>query len=401
MDVSGQISGRRGDLHMSCKKDQPNDEAHPRCMIPKPRGNWAQLMNYILLALCVSILCLSEQGLDYTLQRLIVHFTALQVGALLKGISIFTEEVHHLTSRYDGSYVKALSACLDMRRLGLFLLLLVAAYRLLLKDVGLPLYSELSLLCFCQLLSIIFGLQHPSAAEISELHERSNCNVAQGLAWSYYVGYLKFILPRFKNPMDQFDNGQNIVRTCEKTWKLHILIPLSCVVYDDLQKVDSHIQFIQNLPELQMDQAGIKKRSYKNSVYRILGEDRKMNYCVLEYASPLRSLYAMSQDEMAAFSRQDRTEQAKLFCRTLEEILQRAKDCSGCYRLIPYDDSEESDKHFLSKVILQHIRQQEEEEYAVCEREQSGVHPQHNLPEETELLISSSDQPLPLQSGAY
>lgn len=40
-----------------------------------------------------------------------------------------------------------------------------------------------------------FHLQHPSAAEISEMYERNNCNVAQGLAWSYYVGYLKFILP--------------------------------------------------------------------------------------------------------------------------------------------------------------------------------------------------------------
>uniref|UniRef100_A0A6J0TCP5 Stimulator of interferon genes protein n=1 Tax=Pogona vitticeps TaxID=103695 RepID=A0A6J0TCP5_9SAUR len=386
---------------MSYKKDQPNDETHSQCVIPKPRGNWAQLMKYILLALCVFILYLSEQSLDHTLQRLIIHFTALQVGALLKGICIFVEEVHHLTSRYYGSYLKALSASLDLRRQALFLLLCGAAYRLLLKEVGLPLYSELSLLCLCQLLSIIFGLQHPSAAEISEIYEQNNCNVAQGLAWSYYVGYLKFILPRFKDSICEFNKEHNILRNCDKTWKLHILIPLSCDVYADLQKVDSHLQFISNLPELQMDQAGIKKRSYKNSVYGICGEDQMMNYCVLEYATPLLSLYAMSQDETAAFSRQDRTEQAKLFCRTLEEILQRSKDCSGCYRLIIYDDSEESDKHFLSKLILQHIRQQQHQEYAVYEREQNCIQTQNILPDENELLISGSDQPLPLQSGAY
>lgn len=57
----------------------------------------------------------------------------------------------------------------------------------------------------------------------------------------------------------------------------------------------------------------------------------------MEYATPLRSLFAMSQDESAAFSCQDRLEQAKLFCRALEEILQRSKYCSGCYRLIVYD----------------------------------------------------------------
>lgn len=39
-------------------------------------------------------------------------------------------------------------------------------------------------------------LQKPSAAEISEMTERSKQNVAHGLAWSYYVGYLKIVLPR-------------------------------------------------------------------------------------------------------------------------------------------------------------------------------------------------------------
>lgn len=58
--------------------------------------------------------------------------------------------------------------------------------------------------------------------------------------------------------------------------------------------------------------------------------------CVLEYATPLKTLFAMSQDSRAGFSRQDRLEQAKLFCRTLEDILADAPECQNNCRFIVY-----------------------------------------------------------------
>ncbi|XP_015263515.1 PREDICTED: uncharacterized protein LOC107107713, partial [Gekko japonicus] len=240
---------------------------------------------------------------------------------------------------------------------------------------------------------------NPSAAEISEICERNSLNVAHGLAWSYYIGYLKIILPYLKDSIRVFNENNNCLLKCKKTWKLHILIPLTCEVYDSLGEADSRIQFISNLPEVSVDRAGIKRRTYKHSVYEVLGENKKTHYCVVEYATPLQSLHAMSQDDSAAFSRQARLEQAKLFCRTLEEILEKSKECSGCYQLIVYDDSGENDKHFLSKEILRHLKQQDQEEYAVCDKEDGGMHTQECTPvEDTELLISDFDQPLSLRS---
>uniref|UniRef100_A0A670K207 Stimulator of interferon response cGAMP interactor 1 n=1 Tax=Podarcis muralis TaxID=64176 RepID=A0A670K207_PODMU len=128
-------------------------------------------------------------------------------------------------------------------------------------------------------LSIFARPPNLKAAEISEMYERNNCNVAQGLAWSYYVGYLKFILPGLKDRIREFNRSNNHLLNCEKTWKLHILIPLSCDMCDDLQTVDSHIHFIKNLPELNVDVAGIKKRSYKNSIYGILSENKEVCFC--------------------------------------------------------------------------------------------------------------------------
>ena len=58
--------------------------------------------------------------------------------------------------------------------------------------------------------------------------------------------------------------------------------------------------------------------------------------CVLEYATPLQTLFAMSQDGRAGFSREDRLEQAKLFCRTLEDILANAPESQNNCRLIVY-----------------------------------------------------------------
>lgn len=60
-----------------------------------------------------------------------------------------------------------------------------------------------------------------------------------------------------------------------------------------------------------------------------------MGTCILEYATPLQTLLAMSQDSRAGFSREERLEQAKLFCQTLADILADAPDSQNC-RLIVY-----------------------------------------------------------------
>ncbi|KAK0685242.1 STING protein, partial [Pygoscelis papua] len=234
--------------------------------------------------------------------------------------------------------------------------------------------------------------------EMSEMSERSKQNVAHGLAWSYYIGYLKIVLPRVKKSMEEFSRANPNVLTCRETWKLHIVVPLSCDVYDDLEKADSNIQYLTDLTETTLTRAGTKKRVYKHSLYAIRDEDNKLWHCAVEYATPLQSLYAMSQDECAAFSREDRLEQAKLFYRTLEEILKGSKECAGTYRLIVYEESGDAETHFLSRDILWHLRQQRHEEYTVYEGNQP-----HNLSTtlssaELNLQISESDLPQPLRS---
>ncbi|NWI31753.1 STING protein, partial [Sula dactylatra] len=236
--------------------------------------------------------------------------------------------------------------------------------------------------------------------EISEMSERSKQNVAHGLAWSYYIGYLKIVLPRVKKSMEEFSRANPNVLACRETWKLHILVPLNCDICDDLEKADSNIQYVTDLTETTLTRAGTKKRVYKHSLYAIRDEG-KLWHCAVEYATPLQSLYAMSQDECAAFSREDRLEQAKLFYRTLEEILKGSKECAGTYRLIAYQESGEAETHFLSRYILWHLWQQTHEEYAVYEGNQLHNPSMSLSSTELNLQISESDLPQPLRSDCF
>ncbi|XP_063205447.1 stimulator of interferon genes protein isoform X1 [Chroicocephalus ridibundus] len=422
---------------MSQEPQQPRQPT--ALLIPKARGGRAQRATYLLLALCAAALYLAGEPLTPAARSLTFHFVALEIRALLKGICYLAEEIFHLQSRHRGSFWRALSACFSLRWHGPLLLVCGSAYVALRDGDGQPLGLHLGLVSFCELLVLALGLQKPSAVEISEMSEKSKQNVAHGLAWSYYVGYLKIVLPRVKKSMEEFSRANPNALVCRETWKLHILVPLSCDIYDDLEKADSNIRYLTDLTETTLTRAGTKKRVYKHSLYTIRDEDKlcvclasiypllpspalhwdvrtspslaekppwwwdqtRLWHCAVEYATPLQSLYAMSQDEGAAFSREERLEQAKLFYRTLEEILKGSKECVGTYRLIAYEESGEAETHFLSREILWHLRQQRHEEYTL--REGNQPHNPSTTLSSTELniQISESDLPQPLRSDCF
>ncbi|XP_016157024.1 PREDICTED: stimulator of interferon genes protein, partial [Ficedula albicollis] len=365
-----------------------------------PRGGRARRAVFVLLALCAGALLLAGQPLVPTARSLSFHFATLQIGELLRGACYLAEEIFHLHSRHHGSFWRALSTCFPPGWHGPMLLICGSAYVALFGD-GQPLGLHFILASLCQLLILALGLQKPSAVEMSEMSERSKQNVAHGLAWSYYIGYLKIVLPRLKKSMEEFSRGNPNLLACRKTWKLHILVPLSCDVYDDLEKADSNIQYMADLTETTLARAGTKKRVYKHSLYAIRDEENQLWHCAVEYATPLQSLYAMSQDECAAFSREERLEQAKLFYRSLEEILKGSKECADTYRLIAYEEPEEAETHFLSREIVWHLRQEHQEEIAMLE----GSHPHSPCTAldsaELNLQISVSDLPQPLRTDGF
>ncbi|XP_064018323.1 stimulator of interferon genes protein [Pogoniulus pusillus] len=372
-------------------------------LIPEARGRRAQVAVFLLLALSSAALYLAGQPLVPTARSLTLHIAALQIGALLRGICYLAEEIFHLQSRHQGSFWRALGACFPWHWHGPTLFVCALAYVALLDGERQLLSLHLGLASLCQLLNLALGLHRPSAVEVSELAERSRQNVAHGLAWSYYVGYLKIVLPRIRQSLAQFSSAHPGRLLRRETWKLHILVPLSCDVADDLERADSDIQYVADLGETTLARGGTRHRLYRHSLYAVSGENGEPWHCVLEFATPLQSLYAMSQDACAAFSREERLEQAKLFYRALEEILRGSKECRGTYRLIAYQEpaAAEAEPHFLAREILWHLRQQCHEEYALDDATLDANLPTSLSTTELDLQLSQEELPLPLHSDCF
>ncbi|XP_059744254.1 stimulator of interferon genes protein isoform X3 [Bos taurus] len=377
----------------------PHSSLHPS--IPQPRGLRAQKAALVLLSACLVALWGLGEPPDYTLKWLVLHLASQQMGLLIKGICSLAEELCHVHSRYHGSYWRAVRACLcSSMRCGALLLLSCYFYCSLPNMADLPFTWMLALLGLSQALNILLGLQGLAPAEVSAICEKRNFNVAHGLAWSYYIGYLRLILPGLPARIQIYNQFHNNTLQGAGSHRLHILFPLDCGVPDDLNVADPNIRFLHELPQQSADRAGIKGRVYTNSIYELLENGQRAGVCVLEYATPLQTLFAMSQDGRAGFSREDRLEQAKLFCRTLEDILANAPESQNNCRLIVYQEPAEGSSFSLSQEILQHLRQ-EEREVTMGSTETSVMPGSSVLSQEPELLISGLEKPLPLRSDVF
>ncbi|XP_027712393.1 stimulator of interferon genes protein [Vombatus ursinus] len=380
----------------------PRPRLHPS--IPQPRGQGAQKAACVLLSLCLVIVYLHGEPAAYTLQWLLFSFTSLQVGLLLKGACCLGEELSHIQSRYQGSYWQAIQACTVYPLQRGALLLLSGYFCVTFSSKPSPsLTWVFALLGLSQALSFILGFQSLSPAEISGVCERKHLNVAHGLAWSYYIGYLKLILPGLQARIQVYNQFNKDVLRSPEGHRLHILIPLDCRVPDDLSQADPNIRFLQELPQHRVDRAGIKGRIYSNSIYKIWENGKQAEVCVLEFATPLQTLFAMSQDGRAGFSREDRLEQAKLFCRTLEDILEDTPEARDCFRLIVYQEPEDRalSNFSLSKEILRHLQQERQEEFVMGPERAVGMAVSSTLSQEPQLLISGTEQPFSLRTDGF
>lgn len=75
--------------------------------------------------------------------------------------------------------------------------------------------------------------------------------------------------------------------------KLLILLPLNANITHTLEDEDTNIHFHDNLPDTEIDRAGVRGRVYKHSVYTVLDKDRQVGGIHLQ--SPSQTL---SQSEM-------------------------------------------------------------------------------------------------------
>ncbi|XP_036417683.1 stimulator of interferon genes protein [Colossoma macropomum] len=326
------------------------------CVVPRPRG-WAPAVCAVVLGLLSLVLVsLLDSSLIREASGLIAF--SLILGRILHCLCLLIEEwVFHSQQRYGGNVKQMLRACFSTATLAglcvVFLLLVVGG------DTYTPKQWTLVVLTSAlYLLLKTLGVLGPAPVEISEVCESRKMNVAHGLAWSFYVGYLKLVLPELEEQVRKHYSKTGEVLS---SVRLHILLPLSAAAATRLEEVDRNVLFHNNLPELQLDRAGVRGRVYKHSIYKITDQNKEVYYCVAEYATPLLTLYQMSQDSSAGFSASHRRQQVLLFYTTLSHILETSLECRNRYRLILLDDEQAAEPHYLSRELIKTLQQQEQE----------------------------------------
>ena len=300
--------------------------------LSKPRGNCAMITAVVLIAISAFVHFKAmvahasaeqerNEKIDFLIFATALLILSFAVGELVRRMCLLIEELQHKQTRYEGSWKKVFTSTFTFnygRSIFVFsivslLIVCHSLYENYNTFFRLDYAILFSLNCFLvpQLLFLV-GFRDLSIVEISQINEKENKNVADGLAWNYYFGYLKLVLP---NLDERIANSDRKLREKITIKKLFILLPKNGYIYDTIEDSDPRVKCAGDLKPLEIARGGIQKRSYKNTVHRIEmprpDNSGKVDeyYVIMEYAVQLKSLYEMTNNSEAVLSRQQRDEQ--------------------------------------------------------------------------------------------
>ena len=297
---------------------QRNNGFHP---FLKNRGNAAHLAAFFVVAfsgvILFNVACASVEQLRSHIFGVALLTLSLELSEVVRRLCLVIEEIRHKQTRYEGSWMRVLYSSFYFRNGGTIVVVGTVSFLV----VSVALYLDCDTFCRAEYAVFFFvncfvapqllflvGLRELSSVEVSEINERENKNVADGLAWSYYFGYLKLVLPHLEGQI-----GKSVYRYQIQQKKLFILLPKNCYTYSRIEDADPRITYAGSLSSYDFNRGGILQRSYRHPVHRIEmpRPDGKVNeyHVIVEYATPLMSLYDMSLNPECGMSREERDEQ--------------------------------------------------------------------------------------------
>ena len=293
------------------------------------RGKTATFASAIMLAVAIIITIamlffkVKEKEKEFYSQVITIalHTLCVILGEMIRRFFLVCEEFKHIDTRYEGKWKRIFKAAFTIdyfkRSLAAAIIIIPTCiyfgYQLyeryeILSRPDFVIFFFLNSLVVDQL-SHICGLRKLAPAETSDLIEKGNKNVAYGLAWGYYFNYLKLVLPVLKEQIAKSEQFRDQIR--EK--KLFILVPQTCYIPANISEGNDGIKWAGNLPEIEIDSGGIKKKNYKNAVHEIEkrqpdGTVEKYHF-VLEYPTTLQTIYNISMQADAPLDREEREHQ--------------------------------------------------------------------------------------------
>lgn len=202
---------------------------------------------------------------------------------------------------------------------------------------------------------------------MSNLDNMKGLDYGTGMAYSYYYGYLRLVLPSTgtasKGIVEKIENFEDNHNVTFPVHKLFILIPSSAYIPPNLKEAsDQWMESAHELEEEKRSRAGIIGRKYHNNVYKIYpggqysGVDPQ--YVVVEGASPLLTFYEVqkhSHPESATYKLYKK-DVVLTFYKKLREILQSEPDTRDLCEIICYNDHDANgNKTNVAELILERI----------------------------------------------
>lgn len=206
-----------------------------------------------------------------------------------------------------------------------------------------------------------------SKPSVFNINDMKGLDYGTGMAYSYYYGYLRLILPSTgtttKGIIEKIENFEDKHNIHFPVHKLFILIPASGYIPPDLKEASNKwMESAQELEEERRNRAGVIGRTYHNNAYKIYPGGQRSGvdpiYIVVEGATPLLTFYEVQKHNHAESSiyRQFKHEIITAFHTTLYNILQSELETRDLCELIYYHDYEpDGTKVNIAKIILERI----------------------------------------------
>ncbi|XP_076652604.1 transmembrane protein sting [Halictus rubicundus] len=227
------------------------------------------------------------------------------------------------------------------------------------------LFSILSVLSTV-FLKFIVGI-NGNKETVPKIDAMQGLDYGTGMAYSYYYGYLKMVLPSTgtaqKGLVEKIENLEDRNNITIAAHKLLVLIPSSTYIPPDLKEIS--YQWMESAVELEEEvrnRAGVIGRRYRNNVYKIYPDGKRSNctpvYVVAEGATPILTFFEVQKHSHLETSLYKTycTDIIYKFYQKLTELIDNDPECKDLCEVIYYEDyNDNGTKVNVAKVILERL----------------------------------------------
>ncbi|XP_032776835.1 stimulator of interferon genes protein-like isoform X1 [Daphnia magna] len=358
------------------KKTSSNPVKQEPSGMPKNRGYRAEILAFTIGSglLLIAFLFPPVKHEGHGSQQIAVQVGFLMwfgmtfvMAEIIRRVCLFSEEIFHLRTRYDGSISRVVLHVFNSRNSANFFTVIILLSLLFISSSDPMVMTEISShwptsfgLCGLYIIFISVVKLTENLVDCEVLLDDRVMAIGHGLAYSYYYGFLKIILPASENSQSLRDRASHFefeekIQLASK--KMLILIPDTCFCTPSFQDMApcGQIERVKTLEDVIICRAGMRGRPYSATVYLIQPEGSKAPvYVMMEMPSILFVLYEMNtightNSKLTAF---ERTQQAQAFCRVLGRLLEDDPSCKDMYDIIYFKDQNAN----LAQMIYDHVQ---------------------------------------------